>query len=107
MISATTGEKYVYRSCRFLKYNVKGEFPTNSVEFSAAQSFFLFSRRSICRSFVALSKTTRKFQEEYMSSFAVPIGSSALDEASVRTKASTTASSYLPSKPDKYVIVVR
>ena len=33
---------------------------------------------------------------------AVPIGTSALDEASVRTKARTTASSYLPSKPDKY-----
>ena len=27
-----------------------------------------------------------------------------MDEASVRTKARTTASSYLPSKPDKYAI---
>jgi Transposase IS4 len=34
----------------------------------------------------------------------VPIGTSALGEASVRTKARTTASLYLPSKPDKYAI---
>jgi Transposase IS4 len=35
---------------------------------------------------------------------AVPIGTSALDEVCVRTKARTTASLYLPSKPDKYAI---
>ena len=35
---------------------------------------------------------------------AVPIGVSALDENSTRTKARTAARSYMPSKPDKYAI---
>ena len=35
---------------------------------------------------------------------AVPTGTSALDEASIRTKARTTARSYIPSKPDKYAV---
>lgn len=35
---------------------------------------------------------------------AVPLGSSALDEAGFRTKARTNASSYIPNKPDKYAV---
>ena len=35
---------------------------------------------------------------------AVPLGSSALDEAGFRTKARTKARSYIPNKPDKYAI---
>src|SRR5688500_14061821 len=37
-------------------------------------------------------------------SIAVPLGASALDEASVRTKARMSPSSYLFSKPDKYAV---
>jgi Transposase IS4 len=50
---------------------------------------------------------SRKLLEHFQKNIcqiAVPIGTSALDEASVRTKARTTASFYLPSEPDKYAI---
>ena len=42
--------------------------------------------------------------QKNISSVAVPLGTSALDEASVWTKAKTKARSYLPSKPDRYAI---
>jgi hypothetical protein len=35
---------------------------------------------------------------------AVPVGASALDEASCRTKARTRTKSYIANKPDKYAI---
>ena len=49
----------------------------------------------------------RKLLEHFQKNIcqvAVPIGTSALDETSVRTKARTTASSYLLNKPNKYAI---
>ena len=49
----------------------------------------------------------RKLLEHFQKNIcqvAVPVGTGALDEASVRTKARTTASSYLPSKLGKYAI---
>ena len=50
---------------------------------------------------------SRKLLEHFqrnITKVAVPIGTSALDEASVPTKARSTAPSYLPNKPDKYAI---
>lgn len=42
--------------------------------------------------------------QKNIASVAVPTGTTALDEASVRTKCRSKARSYLPSKPDKYAI---
>ena len=50
---------------------------------------------------------SRKLMEHFqrnIAKVAVSIGTSALDEASVPTKARSTASSYIPNKPDKYDI---
>ena len=50
---------------------------------------------------------SRKFMEHFQknaSKIAVPMGTSALDEASVRTKARTKARSFIANKPDKYAI---
>ena len=48
-------------------------------------------------------KILNHFQKN-VSQIAVPMGTSALDEAGVRTKARTKASSYIANKPDKYAI---
>ena len=50
---------------------------------------------------------SRKLLEHFqknIAAVAVPCGSSALDEASVGTKARSGAVTYLPSKPDKYAV---
>lgn len=50
---------------------------------------------------------SRRLIEHFMKNaakIAVPIGTSALDENTARTKARSRAKSYLPSKPDKYGI---
>jgi Transposase IS4 len=50
---------------------------------------------------------SRKWLESFQknsAAIAVPVGCSALDEASCRTKARTRAKSYIANKPDKYAI---
>lgn len=50
---------------------------------------------------------SRKLLEHFqknISQLAVPTGTSALDEASVRTKCRSRARSYMPNKPDKYAV---
>ena len=50
---------------------------------------------------------SRKIMEQFMknaATLAVPEGTSAFDENTARTKARTSAKSYIPSKPDKYGI---
>ncbi len=50
---------------------------------------------------------SRRLMEKFMKNaakLAVPEGTSAFDENTARTKARTSAKSYIPSKPDKYGI---